>query len=207
MTAWIFGLQIARTWWNTSLMAPLFVVSAILSGTALVTLLALAAERFGKVELASGHEEVAARLHRRQPSRRPVLRGRRLHHRAVGQRPGRPLGAQPRAAGRTLVLAVLGRVDRRRRGAARVPARARFEEDARRARPGVGSSSSSASSPSASSSSSIGFINPLTQFPPGNAVGTYNPATTSFQLIGRYHPTWVEYGIVIGLVALVRRRS
>jgi len=48
----------------------------------------------------------------------------------------------------------------------------------------------------------IGFINPLTQYPPGNAVGTYNPATTSFQLIGRYHPTWVEYGIVVGLVAL-----
>ena len=47
VTAWIFGLQIARTWWNTSLMAPLFVVSAVLSGTALVTLLAFAAERWG----------------------------------------------------------------------------------------------------------------------------------------------------------------
>ena len=51
ITAWIFGLQISRTWWNTSLMAPLFVVSAILSGTALVTLLALAAERWGKLQL------------------------------------------------------------------------------------------------------------------------------------------------------------
>ena len=51
VTAWIFGLQIARTWWNTSLMAPLFVVSAILSGTALVTLIALAAERWGGFNL------------------------------------------------------------------------------------------------------------------------------------------------------------
>ena len=51
MTAWIFGLQIARTWWNTALMAPLFVVSAILSGTALVTLLALAAERWAGFNL------------------------------------------------------------------------------------------------------------------------------------------------------------
>jgi Ni/Fe-hydrogenase subunit HybB-like protein len=48
----------------------------------------------------------------------------------------------------------------------------------------------------------IGFVNPLTQYPPGNAVGTYNAQTTSFQLIGRYHPTWVEYGIIVGLVAL-----
>jgi molybdopterin-containing oxidoreductase family membrane subunit len=48
----------------------------------------------------------------------------------------------------------------------------------------------------------IGFVNPLTQYPPGNAVGTYNPATASFQLVGHYAPTWVEYGIVIGLVAL-----
>jgi Ni/Fe-hydrogenase subunit HybB-like protein len=48
----------------------------------------------------------------------------------------------------------------------------------------------------------IGFINPLTQYPPGNAVGTYNAQTTSFQFIGRYHPTWVEYGIIVGLVAL-----
>jgi Ni/Fe-hydrogenase subunit HybB-like protein len=38
----------------------------------------------------------------------------------------------------------------------------------------------------------LGFVNPLTQFPPGNAVGTYNVQTSSFQLIG----------IVIGLVAL-----
>ncbi len=43
ITAWIFGLQISRPWWNTALMAPLFVTSAILSGTALVALVAIAA--------------------------------------------------------------------------------------------------------------------------------------------------------------------
>lgn len=47
----------------------------------------------------------------------------------------------------------------------------------------------------------IGFVNPLVQLAPGNAVGTYNPTTSSFQLIGRYSPTWVEYGIVLGLIA------
>jgi len=36
ITAWIFGLQISHTFWNTALMAPLFVASAILSGPALI---------------------------------------------------------------------------------------------------------------------------------------------------------------------------
>ena len=42
ITAWIFGLQISHTFWNTALMAPLFVVSAILSGTALITIIVAA---------------------------------------------------------------------------------------------------------------------------------------------------------------------
>lgn len=43
VTAWIFGLQIARGGWHSALMAPLFVVSALSSGLALliVTLLVL----------------------------------------------------------------------------------------------------------------------------------------------------------------------
>ena len=51
ITAWIFGLQISRPWWNTALMAPLFVTSAILSGTALIALVALAAQRFDRLKL------------------------------------------------------------------------------------------------------------------------------------------------------------
>lgn len=38
VTAWIFGLQIARPWWNTALLAPAFVASALVSGLALVLL-------------------------------------------------------------------------------------------------------------------------------------------------------------------------
>ena len=51
ITAWIFGLQISRPWWNTALMAPLFVTSAILSGTALVAIVALAAHRFDRLHV------------------------------------------------------------------------------------------------------------------------------------------------------------
>mgnify|MGYP001772862747 FL=1 len=38
VTAWIFGLQLARPWWNTALLAPAFVASALVSGLALVLL-------------------------------------------------------------------------------------------------------------------------------------------------------------------------
>lgn len=36
ITAWIFGLLVARPFWNTPLLAPLFISSALVSGTALV---------------------------------------------------------------------------------------------------------------------------------------------------------------------------
>jgi dimethyl sulfoxide reductase membrane subunit len=36
VTAWIFGLLVARPFWNTALMAPLFISSALVSGTALI---------------------------------------------------------------------------------------------------------------------------------------------------------------------------
>jgi molybdopterin-containing oxidoreductase family membrane subunit len=38
ITAWIFGTQIARSWWHTALIAPIFLASAIMSGLSLVVL-------------------------------------------------------------------------------------------------------------------------------------------------------------------------
>ncbi len=49
ITAWIFGLQISRGFWYSSIMAPMFIASALVSGLALVILLALVARRLGKV--------------------------------------------------------------------------------------------------------------------------------------------------------------
>lgn len=46
VTAWIFGLMVARPWWNTALMAPLFISSALVSGTALVLVVTRLAQRF-----------------------------------------------------------------------------------------------------------------------------------------------------------------
>lgn len=45
VTAWIFGLLVARPFWNTALMAPLFISSALVSGTALLIVVAHIAER------------------------------------------------------------------------------------------------------------------------------------------------------------------
>jgi molybdopterin-containing oxidoreductase family membrane subunit len=201
VTAWIFGLQIARSWWNTSLMAPLFVVSAVLSGTALVTLLALCAERFGKVELS--------------PDTRRWLRGfivvslfidlffvgadyiTVLWGNVPADRsalnlvlPGGPwswLFWVEWIVGGVIPLAFLlvPRLKKMPGALGLTSALVILGVLAFRIELVV-----------------IGFVNPLTQYPPGNALGSYNSQTTSFQLIGRYHPTWVEYGIVVGLVAL-----
>lgn len=40
ITAWIFGFLIARPFWNTAILAPLFISSALVSGTALVLIVA-----------------------------------------------------------------------------------------------------------------------------------------------------------------------
>jgi dimethyl sulfoxide reductase membrane subunit len=47
ITAWIFGLQIGRAFWYSSMMAPMFITSALVSGLGLVILLALALRRVG----------------------------------------------------------------------------------------------------------------------------------------------------------------
>ncbi len=201
VTAWIFGLQIARTWWNTALMAPLFVVSAILSGTALVTLLALAAERWGGVTLPDGTRRwlrgfiavaLIVDLFFVGCDYITVLWGNVPADRSALDLvlPGGPYAWTfwvEWIAGGLIPLAFL-LVPRLRRmpgslGIAAFLAVAgvyafRIELVV------------------------IGFINPLTQFPPGNALGTFTPGATSFQLVGKYWPTWVEYSIVLGLFAL-----
>jgi molybdopterin-containing oxidoreductase family membrane subunit len=47
-----------------------------------------------------------------------------------------------------------------------------------------------------------GLLKPLLGLPPGVALGS-SKFGTSFQLTGIYHPTWVEYGIVAGLLAFL----
>ena len=201
VTAWIFGLQIARTWWNTALMAPLFVVSAILSGTALVTLLALAAERWGSLVLPAetrrwlrGFITVAliVDLFFVGCDYITVLWGNVPADRSALNLvlPGGPFAWTfwvEWVIGGVVALALL--LVPRLQGLPGSLGVAAFLAIvgvyAFRVELVV-----------------IGFINPLTQYPPGNALGTFTPGASSFQLVGRYSPTWVEYSIVLGLAAL-----
>jgi molybdopterin-containing oxidoreductase family membrane subunit len=45
VTAWIFGLLVARPFWNTALLAPMFISSALVSGTALLIVIAHIVDR------------------------------------------------------------------------------------------------------------------------------------------------------------------
>jgi len=45
VTAWIFGLLVARPFWNTALLAPMFISSALVSGVALLLIVAHVVDR------------------------------------------------------------------------------------------------------------------------------------------------------------------
>jgi molybdopterin-containing oxidoreductase family membrane subunit len=47
----------------------------------------------------------------------------------------------------------------------------------------------------------VGMANPLIQLAPGVSIGTYTSGSPVFQLVGQYTPTWVEYCIIVGLIA------
>lgn len=62
VTAWIFGLQQGREMWHTALLAPWFVSSALVCGTALVMVVAVALRRAGYLELDRAHLVKLAKL-------------------------------------------------------------------------------------------------------------------------------------------------
>jgi len=201
VTAWIFGLQISHPWWNTSLMAPLFVVSAILSGTALVSLLALAAHRWFGLELADGTRNwlrgfivvaLFIDLFLVACDYITVLWG----HTPGGMAslslvlPNGPYSwtfwVEWGVGGLIPLLLLLVPSLRRMRGSLGIAAGLvligvfafRIELII------------------------VGLVNPLVQYAPGNAIGTFTDGQTPFQTAGAYWPTWVEYLIVLALVAL-----
>ena len=51
VTAWIFGLQVGREMWHTALLAPWFVSSALVCGTALVMAVVIGLRRAGYLEV------------------------------------------------------------------------------------------------------------------------------------------------------------
>lgn len=62
ITAWIFGLLVARPFWNTPLLAPLFITSALVSGTALVIGVGYIVERTTDFRMGAGVYDGLRRL-------------------------------------------------------------------------------------------------------------------------------------------------
>jgi molybdopterin-containing oxidoreductase family membrane subunit len=202
ITAWIFGLQISRPWWNTALLAPLFVTSAILSGTALIALVALAARRFDRFELPVETMTTLCGLMAVAIAVDLFLVGSEYVTILWGNVPRERAALDlvlPGGAWQSLfwlewivgglvpfVLLVVPRFRARPALVAVSSALVLVGVYAFRIELVVG-----------------GMLRPLLHLPPGNAVGSYKLGTTSFQFDGLYTPTWVEYGIVIGLVAFL----
>ena len=62
VTAWIFGLQQGREMWHTALLAPWFVSSALVCGTALVAIVVVALRKAGYLELDQAYVVKLAKL-------------------------------------------------------------------------------------------------------------------------------------------------
>ena len=62
VTAWIFGLQQGREMWHTALLAPWFVSSALVCGTALVAIVVVALRKVGYLELDQAYVVKLAKL-------------------------------------------------------------------------------------------------------------------------------------------------
>jgi molybdopterin-containing oxidoreductase family membrane subunit len=202
ITAWIFGLQISRPLWNTALMAPLFVTSALLSGTALVTLVVLAAHRFDRFELTQATRNslttlmavtLAIDLFFVASDYLTILWANVPRDRAALDLilPGgswQLLFWLEWVVGGLVPFCLLV-IPRFRRSAAAIAVAAvavLVGVYAFRIELIVG-----------------GMLKPLLHLPPGIVVGTYDPTQTSFSYDATYHPSWVEYSILAGLVALL----
>ena len=62
VTAWIFGLNAGREMWHTALLAPWFVSSALVCGTALVLIVVIALRRVGYLDVAQENVSTLAKM-------------------------------------------------------------------------------------------------------------------------------------------------
>ncbi|MGE5109696.1 MAG: NrfD/PsrC family molybdoenzyme membrane anchor subunit [Acidobacteriaceae bacterium] len=201
ITAWIFGLQISHTFWNTALMAPLFVVSAILSGTALIAIIVGLMQTFGKlnVEAATWRKlggliaiSLALDLFFMFSEYLTVLWA-GVPNEVATLRMALPGGEVSLVfwlewiIGGIIPFILL--ISRRTRSNIRA-----IVTSAALVLIGVYSFQIVLIP--------VGMANPLIQLAPGNSLGTYAPGVSVFQYRGHYAPTWVEYFIILGLVAL-----
>lgn len=208
ITAWIFGLQISRPLWNTALLAPIFLASALVSGLGLVILVCVLSNRFSSVKV---EKETITGLARLLGVIILVDLFLLLSEYVTAVWPGSPAEISPFLVeffgpfwwlawtqwGLAIFALALVAYPRTRRmaGAQLLAGLAVLLE--------VFFYRLELVIP--------GFVNPLVQYPPGTSIGTaaigYSPSVSgyspgfSFQLVGSYFPSAVEWSIAIGIIA------
>jgi molybdopterin-containing oxidoreductase family membrane subunit len=200
ITAWIFGVQISRPYWNSALMAPMFVVSAILCGSSLIALIAALLQRFAGFRFESSTWRALATMMAASLAIDlyfvfceyvTVLWG------VVPREmiPYRMLMPDGKFGALTAIEWIVGGV-------------APFVLlvlPAARARIGYIVTSAILILAGVYAFQigliNVGEANPLIQLAPGSSLGTFTAGASVFQLVGQYAPTWVEYAILAGLVA------
>jgi molybdopterin-containing oxidoreductase family membrane subunit len=200
VTAWIFGLQMARPWWNTAILAPVFLASAMVSGLALVILTALIAKRRGLLDidlsvlgeigkllavvvLVDFFLKSAELLTLFWPNAESELA--RLSLVTAG--PFSPLFLIEWTIGGIVPLAILAYPRTRMTSLGLAVASTLLIV-------GVFAYRIELIIP--------GFVAPLVSLPPGQTVGQYIPGVSSYAVAGTYMPTWVEYAVTGAMVAL-----
>ena len=200
VTAWIFGLQTARPWWNTAVLAPVFLVSAMVSGLALLIVIALIVMWRGLLELdMSVLYEIgkllavvllvdfflksAELLTEYWPQTDPSLA--RLSLVTAG--PFTPLFILEWIIGGIIPLAILVYPRTRKNIAGLMIACVLIIV-------GVFAYRIELIVP--------GFVVPLIALPPGQSLGQYIPGVGSYAVTGTYTPTWVEYAVTSAMFAL-----
>jgi dimethyl sulfoxide reductase membrane subunit len=208
ITAWIFGLQISRPLWNTALLAPIFLASALVSGLGLVILVSVLSNRFGAVKV---DKDAITGLGRLLGVIILVDLFLLLSEYVTAVWPANPAEVSPliveffgpfwwlawtqwSLAIAAFVLVAYPRLRGRALAQFAAAVLVLLEVFFYRLELVI-----------------PGFVNPLVQYPPGTSVGTpasvFNPSVSgynpgfSFQLVGSYFPSAIEWAIAIGILA------
>jgi molybdopterin-containing oxidoreductase family membrane subunit len=202
ITAWIFGLQISRGFWYTAVMAPLFIGSALVSGTGLMILLALVVRRVGRL---SFRDDLIAYLSKLLVVFLAVEAFLVFADMLTAAYPGASFEADPIARVLTtapyaylfwfeviagllipFLLLVRPRVRMNMRWVAVASVLAVVGIFAHRFNIVLN-----------------GLSHATISYPPGVSIGTPQPqGTTSFLLVQSYYPSWVEWIVVLGVLCL-----
>ncbi len=199
ITAWIFGLQISRPLWNTALLAPLFLASALVSGLGLVIFVSIVGNRFGATKVS---KDTLIGLGRLLGVIILVDLFLLASEYITAFWPGAPTEVAPFMVeffgpygylawiqwSLALVAFALLVVPRLSRSMLAKGVAALFilvEVFFYRLELVIPA-----------------FVNPLVQYQPGTSLGTYLEGVSSFQFAGAYLPTMIEWSIAAALVAL-----